>query len=603
MRKIIYFDILCLTYILALSSQMLFFGLSHDKLFFKNDPLSFFLFNIPISFILSLLLILVVGVLLVFRVSATSIKRMLSVLFVSNIFFGFIVFTSETFVYKIDSLFLFFVFSLAVYAGCIALALKKEDIVSTSTKLSRAVTLILMGVFVSLKLYHWKKKSPADLKAGNVVLIILDGLSTKYLSPYSSVADTPGFDKIVQESILFVNARTNHSYTNRYFGTLYSGKKNRIPGKKNLLSLLNEAGVNTRWSIRQSNGVPDVQPGMKYKGFRSTYITEHFTWIPQMLGLDYNIYRYIPSKEKNLDKRLFAIRKYINDEYASVNPLETHLVQDIENLRNDKRPYFLLFYTNSHGQASLGAEIKRSRELWEIDTDRDNVEEIRKNMYDQNFVYSQGNEEHEKFVDFSRDQYRRKIKIGTDSLYRFFQTYKNRGWKDDTLLIITADHGKMFSKGKIWYSYHKDEEVARVPLVLSYKDLRGTDDRLSETIDISQTILEFFGIGEKLSKSAYSLLEKPEKDIVTTLTNTSHIRKEMFLSVYKASHKFAFNVYDHKKISFTVSEVNGFDEVLLADARQRLDSAGFSIEDIINQHIYDTPPKNASGIKFAPGFD
>jgi membrane-anchored protein YejM (alkaline phosphatase superfamily) len=222
--------------------------------------------------------------------------------------------------------------------------------------------------------------------------------------------------------------------------------------------------------------------------------------------------------------------------------------------------------------------------LWEKVTDRTKHGKIDLKTRRNDYTYLQGNKDDEEFVSHVRNEAILGTKIGMESLYRFFQTYKKRGWEHDTLLIVTADHGKIFSKGKIWYGYHNDEEVARVPLLIHFKDLRGTDNRLLETIDITQTILEFFGIDEKLSESACSVLSRTKKNIVTTLTTSSKLRKERFLNVYESNHKYTFNIFNKQLNSFTVSEVKGFDEVLLGNPLRHLKSAGFNFKEIIKQH-------------------
>ena len=60
---------------------------------------------------------------------------------------------------------------------------------------------------------------------------------------------------------------------------------------RNLISLLQDKGITTRAVCSHNDSVPDVF-FFKYKGLRSTFITQNYSFLPKLLGMDYNVFRY-----------------------------------------------------------------------------------------------------------------------------------------------------------------------------------------------------------------------------------------------------------------------------------------------------------------------
>ena len=125
------------------------------------------------------------------------------------------------------------------------------------------------------------------------------------------------------------------------------------------------------------------------------------------------------------------------------------------------------------------------------------------------------------------------VRAGFACLKKIQDFLQANRWAGDTLIILTADHGKIFKNNKVWYGFHNDEEVARVPLVVFNSTLPERTAGLGETIDITQTLLEHFGVGQKLDPNAFSLFADRPKNRAATLTEYSTVRREQFLNFYK----------------------------------------------------------------------
>jgi len=253
------------------------------------------------------------------------------------------------------------------------------------------------------------------------------------------------------------------------------------------------------------------------------------------------------------------IRKLLG---INTNPFETYLIDEIEKLRRDNRPYFLIFHTSPYGETMSERNGNKQRDLWENLEVKSKEDEIEKNIRSNDYTYE---EKDSWIVKQWGTKYNDRVRDGIKSLKIFYDAYKKRNWDKDTILIITADHGKIYSKGKVWYGYHNEEEVTKVPFLIHDDNLIGVDTRLGETIDITQTILEYFHIKERLSDKAICITGDNRKQFVTTITTYSKKREEQFLNVYKFRKKSIVKyVFNLKKEDYAMEAIlDGYTTVVV----------------------------------------
>jgi len=556
-------DPFLLAFLFVLSGLAIVAGLLDDVLLFRSDPVSLTLFLLHAAALLFVPLGLGIGGALLARVPPERMTGVLGVLCVANILFGFAVYGFDAFVYRIPSPAAFAGFAVALYLAALALAARAgrgERPRATVRALARTVAALAVVLAVALDGYRQAgyrlpghAAARADSGPRNAVLVVLDGLSTRYLSPYAPDADTPGFEEVAADSLRFTRAHTDYVYTAGYFGTLYTGHKNRVAEPRNLISLLQDAGVNVRWTSFHNAGVPDAAK-VPYRGLRSAFLTQHYTWVPRLLGLDYGVFRYSTGgkRGKMMGNREQAVFHVLNGGFSDGNLLETDLLDEIAALRKEGRPFLLIYHTTHNGQIRLASgQMKDALGVWVDDDPGTGRAALRARIRERDYFYLP---EEADFVARLKAEYTYRVREGMASLARFFTTFKARGWDRDTLLIVTADHGQMFERGRVWYAHHIDEEVARVPLLIHYNGLKGTDDRLVETIDITQTLLEFFGVPGRLSQFSRSLLAPADKDLTTTLAHDSPTRHEWLAAVYRGDRKY---VLDMAKMGQAVPEESG----------------------------------------------
>lgn len=93
-----------------------------------------------------------------------------------------------------------------------------------------------------------------------------------------------------------------------------------------------------------------------------------------------------------------------------------------------------------------------------------------------------------------------KIRMIDDSIGRILAAYERKGWLDDTVIILSTDHGEMLndlarvSKSIFYESAAHIPFIVRLPENSPYAELRGTtNDKFVELVDVHATILDVAG--------------------------------------------------------------------------------------------------------------
>lgn len=117
-------------------------------------------------------------------------------------------------------------------------------------------------------------------------------------------------------------------------------------------------------------------------------------------------------------------------------------------------------------------------------------------------------------VDESDTQTLRSIYLGLATevdhhIGRVIGFLKDTGQYDNTLIVLTADHGEMLGDHGLWGKQHAFDRSYHVPLIIrdpDYAQTRGTViNELTQSIDVTPTILDFIGVPVPKSMNGQSL--------------------------------------------------------------------------------------------------
>lgn len=98
---------------------------------------------------------------------------------------------------------------------------------------------------------------------------------------------------------------------------------------------------------------------------------------------------------------------------------------------------------------------------------------------------------------FYMAEYDAEIRTADAKVARVLQAIENQGLADDTIIVLTSDHGEGFGEhNHYWHGFTTYEEVARVPLVFSGPGISGPSRMLEPVnlVDLLPTVLDLLAV-------------------------------------------------------------------------------------------------------------
>ena len=323
----------------------------------------------------------------------------------------------------------------------------------------------------------------------NIILISLDTLRASSMSCYEHKnLTTPHLDRLATQSTLFERCISPHIPTHPGHTTMFTGKdvlthqiithagtRDLHPSVKTFPELLSEAGYFT---------VAADRLGRWFKrGFDDEYY-RGYTWESKF----HNARKAEAVNQASMelldvalsqDKPWFAFLHYWDPHtpYLPPAPFERMFYSGDECAPNNSsmdavyncepfKDYFMEWMCTPDASAPEDIDKKR---LW---TDRHYVNA----QYDASIAYMDA------------------------SLAHLFQYLSDNGVMNETLLIITADHGEELDEHELWYDHHGLYETnCRVPLIIHCPDVVPQGQRLDGIVtlkDIAPTIFDYAGLSE-----------------------------------------------------------------------------------------------------------
>jgi hypothetical protein len=408
----------------------------------------------------------------------------------------------------------------------------------------------------------------------HLVLMILDGMPSQHLHSYEPSAPIGPLDRLAAEGLLMTQARSAAVWTYAYFGALYSGStqvinapRDQKPATDSLFARLQNGGVSARWISYHRNGMPEggAVHTHDYRGLRSYLLTAATAWIPRLLNLDYHLAIANPGISQNLRGAPgHALFDWLNGKKPGYkNQLTEQLLPLLREQRGYARDTFTLFHTGWNGTGSAAeearAQLPRAQEIVGLEDVAKNASQT---IRDNDYLY--GPE-----LEPLAEQNRRNVDLGMVDLGVHLTDFMAALAADesvrDTVIIITADHGSMYAKGRFWYGFHPNEEVVRVPLLLFNAGRTGRDDRLVSTLDITASVLGFFGLSRD-SDSGQSLFAAGRgRERTQTLTLRSDKNKEWFLVISEADRKVRINLHPEGRGETVTLRLDHYEETPVAE--------------------------------------
>ena len=308
--------------------------------------------------------------------------------------------------------------------------------ISLFALLRSAVRKTGLALMLTATLTACRPNTPDQRPASHVLVIVIDTLRTDHLGTYGYLRDTsPFLDRLAGEGAVFTRAVTSSSFTGEAISSLFTGQypsatpwgagwyARPAPDATTLAMAFQEKGYAT--ALFSNSPVLDAPEF--YRGFDTTWCGTEFGLSGQGPRL---VARALEWLEANQDQPTFTYLHFL-DPHSPYAPTEA--------------------YATRFGTPNTDAPLSLYEDV------RQQIPALRATGFGPGDA---------RFEDLVR-RYDGEIAFIDDTVKGLFTGLEELGLKNDTLAVITSDHGEEFLEhGFVEHAWTLYPEVHRVPLIL-----------------------------------------------------------------------------------------------------------------------------------------
>lgn len=411
-----------------------------------------------------------------------------------------------------------------------------------------------LGVFMFFYAYNPNDINNKDEASQHLLYIVLDGMPAYLLNNYCSASPKSGLDEMINQGSVkaMPYVYTNNVYTHGYCDVLFKGDNIRS-STKSLFSELQKKNIYTKWIVFHQNAIPESHDIHDYSGFRSAILTETFSKLFSLLGIYHHTFLAWPGSRKYMGNRLKYLFQRIPNNFNETYLWEKYLIDELKHAQSKFNKSFIYFHV------SFSEWIVQSQN----EADEESAE-FHKRIALNDYAYI---DKDANLVEKIRQKYVKRVVYFSERMKNLLSALKIEGL-EKTKIILTADHGTILGKNKIYYGYHSNEEVTRVPFLLFNFDDVVIKNNCYDTLDIYHSLKTLFNISDKKSdtQKEISYIFSPIKSsnsnkVVYVNTENSDKRKERFFIAYHNNkQKNIYNIYNINNITKSTCQVSNFNE-------------------------------------------
>ncbi len=384
------------------------------------------------------------------------------------------------------------------------------------------------------------------------IMVMFDSLNRKYLEPYGCKGiKTPNFNRLAEKAVTFdcnyvgsmpcMPAR-RELHTGRY-NFLHRSWGPMEPFDNSMPEILKSNGVYTHLVSDHAHYWEDggCTYHTRYNSWETSRGQEGDPWIvtPELI----RAFQQEPHMQESARLHIHdqANRSYI-DELEKM-PQAVTFTRGLEFLeRNvDADNWFLQIETfDPHEPFFIPENVKNELDAEVLDL----------SDWPLNYFVTETGEE----IDYIKNSYAALITMCDRYLGKVLDFMDQHNMWEDTLLVVNTDHGYLLGEHGWWGKAVMPiyEEIARTPLFIHFPQVKAKNDRsakLTQTIDIPATILDFFSI------------EKPKEMMGESLRRTIEQDEPVHEHILFGYHESHVNITDGRYV-YMRSPKNHLDEML-----------------------------------------
>ncbi len=354
----------------------------------------------------------------------------------------------------------------------------------------------------------------SSMEKTNIVFIVLDACRAYNLSCYGYNKPTsPNIDNIAKEGVLFEHAFSTTNITDPSLTTIFSGYYPTSHGmtKQAEMEYVPSSRIKFLPEILKSHGYTTMavdwlsrwhKRGYDWYGYQPKLgnLADVKSWAINVRNLVKFILPYdkIPTPIKSLLKKIY--NKVLPDWYPRWYDAKktTDVAMNLIEKNKDKRFFLFIHYWDTH--TPYNAPNEYWEKFYEENKENISIEEILGSLTQKNDCIF-----YKEWLGKAKDinevlaWYDGSIAYVDNEIGRLYDYLEKKKILDNTILIITSDHGECLLEHGIFFDHRGAlyDEVLRVPLIIRFPKKLPQKLRIKEFVqhvDILPTLLELLGI-------------------------------------------------------------------------------------------------------------
>ncbi|GBD96598.1 MAG TPA: DUF229 domain-containing protein [Nitrospirae bacterium] len=459
------------------------------------------------------------------------------------------------------------------------------------------------------------QSSIADKKQPNIIVVIFDALSAQDMSVYGySRPTTPFIDEWSKSASLFTRAESASNWTTPAMVSLITGKRvwthrvynveGQVSSKRNenIASVLknngyyNMAYITNDYASAKRLGVKndfDIIPAWRMP--HSSLFEIINTSLYRMFADRIRLYNWIMKEDFILYRLLFVISPKLTATIIQPDIVFNSFMESLDNAPPE--PYFAWIHLYPPHNPYVPPEpymgrFDSSPKFRDIDSQALIHKKLRREGYLGDKKYFP--EDVRKDIDILRTRYNELILYIDSQFKNFIEKLQKKNKLDNTVIILTSDHGESFEHGFFTHGGpYLHETMTYIPLIIKEagQSKGKIIDDLVEQVDIPASILDLAGIpvpswiegrsfmpllrGKNLhAKPALSMNAK-------TNMSQGHEISSGCISVWKDDYKLMYRLDTNEIMLFNLIQ----DPHELNNLFDKEPETGQSLLDIINENL------------------
>jgi arylsulfatase A-like enzyme len=345
----------------------------------------------------------------------------------------------------------------------------------------------------------------------NILLISIDTLRADHLSCYGyKRKTTPEIDRLASDGTVY---RQN-----------YSTGVWTPPGHASMLTGLYVSEHGVYGENRLAEEIPTIATILKERGYQTAGFVNN-SQVGELVGFhkghDVFVEVWKESPYKNAVERLLKgsvrrLREYMGYEDMGAKRTNRLFYDWINSINKDNPFYCFLHYIEPHNPLNPPKPFKKKFLRKYKNINEENVSKVAHNPL---ICYVEDINLNEDEVSFIKDLYDGEIAYTDHIIGEILSILKDKNLYDNTMIIVTSDHGEHFGEHGCWShvaSLH--EEVLHVPLIIKYPAGFGNKESqvtlYTQAVDIFPTICAVADIALEKKVSGVNLLSSEYHDYI-----------------------------------------------------------------------------------------